>query len=110
MLFVNYRPLLRPVVLSLMALCVISACVSVAYAADPTEAITEEITGEFTDETNIETIEETTTETTEESEETVTAEGEITDAQFKAYVLGFLFFFTVVILFYFSYKLFAMFF
>ena len=36
--------------------------------------------------------------------------GEITEAQYRAYVLGFLTFFTVVLLAYFGYKFFAMFF
>lgn len=37
-------------------------------------------------------------------------EGEITEGQFRSYVLGFLTFFTVVILFYFAYRFFRIFF
>ena len=43
-------------------------------------------------------------------EELEPVEGEITEAQYRAYVLGFLTFFTVVLLAYFGYKFFAMFF
>lgn len=46
----------------------------------------------------------------DEEEELEPVEGEITDAQFKSYVLGCLFFFVVVILAYFGYRFFDMFF
>lgn len=93
----NIKALLRPVSLLLMALCVFSVCVPLASAVD---------NGSFSSEAAV--ISEITEEDVTEEIEAV--EGEISDVQFKAYVLGCLFFFVVVILFYFSYKLFAMFF
>lgn len=88
------KVLLRPVLLLLMVLCIFSACVPVAHADEITD----------------EPVASEAVVVSEVTEETESVEGEITDAQFKAYVLGCLFFFVVVILFYFSYKLFAMFF
>ena len=52
-------------------------------------------------------VEESTEEVTEETELEI---DEIPDDLYQAYVLGCLFFFVIVIVFYFSYKLFAMFF
>lgn len=87
-----------------------------------TEATTEE-TGETETEATTEETGETETETTTEntgtgateSEPTVVyiqvpAEDELPDDLYQSYVLGCLFFFVAVILFYFCYKLFAMFF
>lgn len=104
---------LRSVSFLLMALCIFSVSIPVAYADEITDEPAAEIevisdsaeeSSEAADET------ETTEESTEETEEAEPVEGEITDAQYKAYVLGCLFFFVAVTLFYFSYKLFAMFF
>ena len=99
-----------------------------------TEATTEETgetetetagedTGETETETTTEETEETETGSTSESTDTgtteteptvvyiqVPAEDELPDDLYQSYVLGCLFFFVAVILFYFCYKLFAMFF
>lgn len=74
-----------------------------------------EATGEKTGDTETETTTENTDTGTTESESTVVyiqvpAEDELPDDLYQSYVLGCLFFFVVVILFYFAYKLFAMFF
>lgn len=88
------KVLLRPVLLLFMVLCIFSACVPVAHADKITDepAASESIV------------------VSELLEETESVEGEITDAQYKAYVLGCLSFFVAVILFYFSYKFLRMFF
>lgn len=93
----SIKTLLRPVSLLLVALCIFSACMPLACAvgdgSSSSEAavITEIAEGE-------------------DSHEIISVDGEITDAQYKAYVLGCLSFFVTVILFYFSYKFLRMFF
>lgn len=131
---------MRFVALWLTAFCFFTFCVPVAYADEITDepAAGEEVveeTPEATEDTGTETTTEETGETeteptTEETEETgeettssgsssseptvvyiqVPAEDELPDDLYQSYVLGCLFFFVVVIVFYFSYKLFAMFF
>lgn len=94
------KVLLRPVLLLLMVLCIFSTCVPVAHA--------DEITDEPAASESVVVSE--LLEEMEATEETESVEGEITDAQYKAYVLGCLSFFVAVILFYFSYKFLRMFF
>ena len=93
----SIKALLRPVALLLMALCVFSACVPLACAVgDGSSSSEAAVISEITEDGG--------------AEEIVTMEDEITDAQYKSYVLGCLFFFVIVTLFYFSYKFLRMFF
>ena len=97
MLSQSIKVLLRPVALLLMALCVFSACVPLACAVgDGSSSSEAAVISEITED--------------EVTEEIEAVEGEITDAQYKSYVLGCLFFFVAVILFYFCYKFLRMFF
>lgn len=103
MSFCTFKFLRRSVFLLLCVLCLFISCVPSAYAVESdSSAVESTVISEVAEE------ETTAEETTEEEAEPV--EGEITDAQFKAYVLGCLSFFVAVILFYFSYKFLRMFF
>lgn len=89
--------MLKKVSLLFVLCCIFAACVPAACAVGDDPAGSEvAVISEIVE-----------TETTEEAEP---AEGEISDAQYKAYVLGFLLYFTIVSLFYFCYKFFRMFF
>lgn len=85
---------LRFSALLLVAVLVCACCAPTAYAVETGEE-TEVIDAEITEEV------------TEEVEAVV---DEIPDDLYQSYVLGCLFFFVIVIVFYFSYKLIAMFF
>ena len=97
-----FKLTLRFAALWFMALCLFTACVPLAFAADTgdSSAIESAVISDLTGDSSA----------ASGSADVELVEGEITDAQFKSYVLGCLFFFVVVILFYFAYKLFAMFF
>lgn len=97
------------IVLSCLFMCfsIIVFCFMIySYAAEPLEIIDAEYTQ--VDDSDLEDPAPEEMEIAEEQPEPV--EGEITDAQFKSYVLGCLFFFVTVVLCYFGYKFFAMFF
>lgn len=88
------------VALPLLAFVVLFASCSfpAAYAAEPSD-------GDVIDADIVQDAE-----PAESADTAEPADGGITDAQFKAYVLGCLFFFVIVILAYFAYKFFSMFF
>lgn len=91
------KVLLRPVILLLLTLCAFSAFMPLACAdGDGSSNSEAAVISEITEDGG--------------AEEIVTMEGEITDAQYKSYVLGCLFFFVIVTLFHFSYKFLRMFF